>query len=261
MAGNNHPVDILFAELDRSFANYQLKHVIAVPRLASSRIRYTAFFPGGDGLWKEPPEWQRPDLPVGGIMVLGQDFGNWDDFEKSRDRKQISLVGYNEDNKTWVGLNIILDRAEIPKFKCFFTNIYIGLREGSCKPTGRFPVPKNHNFFETCHVFFDFQVNVLKPKLILCLGSTPIQFLSRHVCGQPDWPQTATLSERVRNREIITDMKFMTCPAVTTVVVPLFHPCLWKANLGRAFKGEADCQENDIQRIKDAVRISKVLLT
>ena len=32
------------------------------------------FFPGGDGLWKAPGCRERPPLPPGGIMVLGNTF-------------------------------------------------------------------------------------------------------------------------------------------------------------------------------------------
>ena len=46
--------------------------VVAVPK----QIPGTSFFPGGSGLWRESTD-RIPQFPVGGVMVLGQDFDTY----------------------------------------------------------------------------------------------------------------------------------------------------------------------------------------
>jgi hypothetical protein len=43
-------------------------------------IAGTAFFPGGLGLWCDDPD-NLPPLPIGGVMVLGQDFNTKATYE------------------------------------------------------------------------------------------------------------------------------------------------------------------------------------
>ena len=64
----SHPVEQLFAHLAdiRPHGGGMVEIEHHLPGLG--------FFPGGDGLWKAPGCRERPPLPPGGIMVLGNTF-------------------------------------------------------------------------------------------------------------------------------------------------------------------------------------------
>ena len=47
-----------------------------------TRIEGTAFFPGGWGLWDTSPNVPLPPMPVGGIMVVGQDYHTVSGYER-----------------------------------------------------------------------------------------------------------------------------------------------------------------------------------
>lgn len=70
---------------------------------------------------------RRAPFPVGGVMVLGNDFG----CEDNPDPKNPGFIqcldrGF-EDPPTW-GIKEALRKAHIPGERCFFTNSYLGLR-------------------------------------------------------------------------------------------------------------------------------------
>jgi hypothetical protein len=133
----------------------------------NSRIEGTAFFPGGDGLYG------HKEFAKSEIMILGQDFDNEYNFEKSKKRKS------EDGNKTWSNLKKILGN-EIDMERCFFTNAIMGLREGDAKNTGRSKafLKKNGLFLDECRAFFIEQLKAQKPKLIIGLGAHIPVFLS-----------------------------------------------------------------------------------
>jgi hypothetical protein len=64
-----HPVDRLFAEMQERIGYYPEG---TVPVWA--RIRGTAFFPGGSGLWRATDSDRLPPMPEREVMVTGQDY-------------------------------------------------------------------------------------------------------------------------------------------------------------------------------------------
>jgi hypothetical protein len=75
-APGEHPVHRLFAEL--STLAYP-SSMLAVPQLLPG----TGFFPGGPGLWGITAENALPALPVGKVMIVGQDFDCEAGYQKS----------------------------------------------------------------------------------------------------------------------------------------------------------------------------------
>jgi hypothetical protein len=126
----------------------------------------TAFFPGGAGLWKLAKE-PIPDFPVYGVMVLGQDFHSEDGFWESF--RQGTEVSVTRTVPTWQQLLPLLEEAAIPLKQCFFTNAYMGLRQGSTT-TGPFPGARDAAFLERCRRFLLRQVEAQQPAMILALG-------------------------------------------------------------------------------------------
>lgn len=141
------------------------------------RLKGQGFFPGGDGLWRDNPvDTHRPPFPVGGIMIVGNDFGCLDNADpRSPGFLQCLTRGF-EDPPTWK-IKDTLVKAKLPTKQCFFTNSYLGLRTGT-KTTGASPGASNQGFKAICREFFRYQLSVQKPLMIVCLGHEPRRFVA-----------------------------------------------------------------------------------
>ena len=139
-------------------------------------IEGTAFFPGGLGLWMEEPD-RECDVPVGGCMVVGQDFNTVATYERAlQNRSEIGA------SPTWQVLRRLLARFNIRPESCFYTNAYMGLRVTGPE-TGRFCGARDKDFVNRCAIFFSRQLAVTRPKLILMLGMEPLRMLGPRVFG------------------------------------------------------------------------------
>ena len=167
-----HPVDYLFERLaDWTYP----PGVVPVPQ---KKIPGTAFFPGGYGLWRERPGANLPPMPLGKVMVLGQDFNNERGYSKALQ------VGHELDIPTWRGagrgrglLGLLRD-ANISPRDCFFTNAYMGLRPDESNNTGPFPGGTAKGFVERCQSFLQEQIAVQQPRLLLVLGLEVVRFIA-----------------------------------------------------------------------------------
>lgn len=202
------------------------KGVLELPK----PIQGTAFFPGGDGLYKE----LGPLIfPVAGIMVLGHDFHSEDGYKRS-----FKLGGERLTDPTWRNLLLLLREAQIPLNDCFFTNFYVGLREGTAT-TGVFPGAKDKAFVARCQSFFLKQVEVQRPKVILTLGGH-VPSLIAPLAPQLDvWKGVKKLKDiDAKEAAVVHGVQFWDAlPSVT--VAALTHPSLRHANVGRReYQGE-----------------------
>ena len=127
-------------------------------------IAGTAFFPGGFGLWNPARTSPPPGLPVGGIMVLGHDFHSEAGYEAS-----LAAGAEPASQPTWRALIEWFEAVGIDPTTCFFTNVYMGLRQGAAT-TGRFPGASDAAFVERCRTFLRQQLEVQRPRLVLTLG-------------------------------------------------------------------------------------------
>jgi hypothetical protein len=135
------------------------------------------FFPGGDGLWREhPKETGAPGFPYRGVMIVGNDFGLADnDDPRSPGFDQCLEVGF-EDPPTW-GIKELIREARLPRESCFFTNAYLGLRaEGPIK--GPSPGLKDSRFLPVCRSFFEYQLEIQRPRLVVLLGHEVRKFVA-----------------------------------------------------------------------------------
>ncbi|MEO8053376.1 MAG: uracil-DNA glycosylase family protein, partial [Acidobacteriota bacterium] len=161
------PAELLWQKMSSTFPSSSFPEgVVKVPQA----IQGTAFFPGGYGVWLE--ENLRPPFPIGQIMVVGQDFNSVAAYDRARKAKTEVKI-----SRTWRALIGILDASGISRDRCFFTNVYMGLREEE-KETGRFPGAKDKEFVHRCVEFFKLQLEVARPKLILTLGLEPLRVLA-----------------------------------------------------------------------------------
>lgn len=197
----------------------------------------TAFFPGGYGLWlrKDSPTY---DIPTGQIMIVGQDFNS------VRIHEEALLNGTEVcTSATWRELLKILKATGISVNQCFFTNLYMGLRKGPPE-TGRFPGAKDKDFEERCLTFFNTQLEMARPKLIIVLGLEPFRVLAKKPFNLPvDSALRAPSNERVTWKNI----NLTECNKIyrgvklvhgSTTIVLLTHPSYYKRNVkNRNYKG------------------------
>lgn len=126
-------------------------------------IRGQSFFPGGNGH-------SGPNLPVGGIMFLGNYFDKVGGFVQSVKR------GY-EENLTWrcirsAMLNHLLEET------IWFSNYFMGVSDGT---TNIGPLKRAADFLayeEDCWGFLNLQVILQRPAVIAVLGRSVVQPLS-----------------------------------------------------------------------------------
>lgn len=126
------------------------------------------FFPGGDGLWRDPDALDRKSpyaFSIGGIMFLGNDFGVQEDFEKR--------IPYSYENPlTWKRLRRRIEISGVPGSRGFYTNAYLGLR-GDGSAIGKRPIkdPKDESSYnKLCADYLKFQIRTQRPRLIVALG-------------------------------------------------------------------------------------------
>jgi len=214
--------------------NKELKHLsISLERIVKSykdsgmkRIipeDIFGFFPYGNGL-----DVGVQKFPSGKIMVLGQDFGNQEYVSKlylkpdNGERKK--------ENPTWRNLITILDKSEIELSDCFFTNSIMGVRKKGENIMGKSPPFKSKNkngkeFIDYCYDFFVEQVNIQRPKLIICLGKYVYHFLKQKNDGLfRKFTATKNYKDLPMDSYLIKDVKFYKLDHFKTNIVLIVHP-------------------------------------
>ena len=185
-------------------------------------IAGTAFFPGGHGLYLEDGP---TAFPTGKVMVLGHDFHSEEQYEKSRARGMEDLNA-----PTWRNLLNLLKEVHLAPTECFFTNFFMGLREGKAT-TGMFPGRKDKDFVQRCQDFFLDQVAVQRPRTILVLGGQVPKLLAPLSGKLQAWGKADSLGSIDRaGAGLVRQVSFRSDTPPANFVV-LTHPSLRQANL------------------------------
>ncbi len=214
-----HPSCYLFEELSR-VCPYP-SGVTAVPR----QILGTSFFPGGTGLWHDG-SLDIPSFPIGGVMVLGHDFHSVAGYKQS-----LLRGAENMKSSTWRHLLPFLSQVPIPLRHCFFTNAYMGLREGTAT-TGVFPGANSPDFVKRCQEFLLLQIATQQPSLILALGKYVPIFLAPLSLRLAPWARAASFSERDSlGLALVDDVLFEVPKAHPCVVASIVHPSFRPSNV------------------------------
>lgn len=246
MSEGQHPVSLLFEKL-RTVEPYP-RGVVPVPE----RLPGTAFFPGGMGLWhtQDAP----PPMPVGGVMVLGHDF-----YSEAGFRRFVAKRGESTRGPTWRNLLALLARVGVGTERCFFTNAYMGLREGS-QNTGRFPGARDPGFVERCRAFLGEQILAQEPRLILTLGSHVPAVIAPLSEDLAPWLRATSLKALDEAECPLIPAAFF--PSVSghgATVAALVHPSIrWASVLRRRYSGLAG-DAAEVAILKDALRSSGIL--
>jgi hypothetical protein len=161
MRADEHPVYYFWELLDQLVDDAYPPGVLRVPE----KLPGTWAFSSGSGL-----VWRRgtpcPDFPVGGVMFIGHNLRSYDKWKES--------LGHWGDPdyptmRYWQKIYPLLKQGGIPASRAFFTNAYVGLKEGNIS-TGDFPGSTDPCFCRWCASFLLKQIEVMKPSLVAVLG-------------------------------------------------------------------------------------------
>jgi hypothetical protein len=152
------------------------------------------FFPGGTGMCV-----RNAPFPVGGVMVLGHNYGNDLDFSRSVQSWETSW--HDSIGPTCRNTHIALRRWSIDPATCFFTNFYPGYvtrRDEDGRPfnVGPHPHAGDVAFVRASREFFVRQVQAQRPRAVLVLGAQVPPLLAPlhpRLSAWAPWPGFAAL--------------------------------------------------------------------
>lgn len=206
-------------------------------------MELTAFFPGGTGLWLEESSEIIPD-----ILVLGHDFSTVLEYEKMVDRMQNDING-----PTWREIRKLFKISEIDLNRCFFSNVYMGLRDVKSM-TGTFPGSKDKEYVARNQLYLKLQIDTLKPKVIITLGkpaSINLSMLSKEL--REIWSDGQALS--IPNNGFKSEVMIHNHPYVC---VALEHPSMRNQNVKRRrFENKSGhyCgSEAEVEMLREALK-------
>lgn len=240
-----HPVDSLFRMLP-SVEPYG-SGMVEVP----SRLKGLAFFPGGDGLWKEPGSTSRTELPIGKIMVIGNNFQCISNFAKL----EILSEEDPRQDKTWKFLLELFGEVGINRSDCFFTNAFIGLVEGD-DPTVTVTGMRDHGFLSRCREFMKAQIALLKPRLILGLGRKVPSFLAPLADLPKHWGKARTWRDIDDDEGPLSANVFFQGVDHPVRVACMLHPSLRKGNLQHRTYQTLTGAAAELTLLRDGLRLS-----
>lgn len=197
------------------------------------RTEKTAFFPVGNGTYNQSESDSEID-----ILVLGQDFGT-DEYTRS------ITDGNSEDatGPTWSNMIALFNHAGITPGRCFFSNVFMGLRTTD-KMTGIYPGYKDNKHKNQNLEFLRFQIATIKPRAIITLGKVPAEMLAQ--CTSPEL-------DLWNGDHLVRDVKLS--PELSCVCVSLVHPSMRKSNIGKRTYGELQGNEAEIEMLKTMLKI------
>lgn len=159
-----HPVEEFWTRL-QAFHEYP-SDVTPVPELLPG----TAAFAASAGLHRPSGSRQLPPFPFGGLLIIGHNLDSRSGYEERRQSgtSHGDVIAGTQTMSTWRGLYSLLDVAGVPLQQMFFTNVFVGLKEGAS--TGPFTNAWTPEFRSWCRDFLRHQVLTMRPRVTLVLG-------------------------------------------------------------------------------------------
>ena len=203
----------------------------------------TAFFAASAGLYRRAGSHRLPPFPFGGWMFVGHNLDAEGPF-RLRLESGHSHGDPARPMRTWQNLYKLLATAGVDPRECFFTNAYVGLKEGD-DPTGRFPGSGDAAFRQWCAEFLMEQVAVMRSRVVATLGVDAARFLSSLFPGLQDWdrPRLPPSQPRIA---VVQNHQFG--------VVALVHPSAHHVSLHRRSYDEATGLEAEAALLVAATR-------
>lgn len=147
-------------------------------------------------LWKERTNLVFGDgNPNAKVMLVGEAPGFYED------REGIPFVG-----AAGKFLNKLLEIVSLKREDVYIANIL------KCRPPkNRDPLPEE---IEACSPFLDKQIEIIKPKIIICLG----RFASKYILNRFGFPHVESIS-RIHGKVFVSNTPFGILR-----IVPMYHP-------------------------------------
>ena len=236
-------ITALYASLDDYVHDYPVHAVDRLPAFALG----TAFFPVGTGLWRP-----QDALPRDPIAIVAHVF----------DAPSVAYAlgpGCGSErfagNRTWQGLQRLLDGAGISIEDCWLTNALMGVKVGP--PCGN--VAAGVRYRQACARFLGAQIEAVRPRVIATLGSPAMRMLRAASDDlQERWLGFETLAALDRTQppaSVQHDVRFGA--HVVRRVVALSHTCSWASR--RTYRNERGARA-DAALLHDAVASLQVSL-
>jgi hypothetical protein len=222
--------------------------VVEVPEAISG----LAFFPGGYGLYGAQKGRALPEFPKGGIMVLGHDFHSKAGYDESRCRG-----GERVEMPTWRNLLELFDAVGVPLGRCFFTNLYMGLRQGTAT-TGRFPGARDAAFVMHCKAFLLEQIRAQRPTLVLTLGVNVPPVLGALSPELASWARKRGLKHLDAAGPVKKGVTFTGVDDFRTTVVALIHPCMRHGSLRHRRYGGKEGADAELAMLREGLAEARV---
>lgn len=199
---------------------------------------FTAFFPGGNGVWDEV---ESDTVPT--IMVLGHDFST-----ESKFREMLEGLANDIDSSTWRNMINLFAEASISLEDCFFTNVFMGLRQTESM-VGEFPGFKDKDFIDRNLRFLETQIKLLQPRCIITLGKYASELLASKTEDLASWRNWAVLKTPDIGlvRDVSVSGHRCNCVAIE-------HPSMRNSNVKRRKYKEFKGNEAEIEMLIAALK-------
>lgn len=185
-------------------------------------------------------------------MVLGHDFHSEAGYSAS-----VQLGGERLSMPTWHNLLALFEQASVPLASCFFTNFYMGLREGG-GATGPSPGAGDSVFVEHCSSFLIEQIRAQRPALILTLGRYVLPALAKHSPKLACWSGVSGFKDVDARGPVQYEVQFPGIDAYARTTVALIHPSLRLASLRhRRYEGSVGA-DAEIRMLASALRAANL---
>ena len=161
-------------------------------------------------------------------MVLGNS------FQCTANHPALLVQGEEDRQKdaTWRNLLTFLATLGIDPGGCFFTNAHIGLVEGA-EATRIVPAMSDPGYVGRCRTFFLHQIAILRPRLILALGTKVPPFLAPLSPQTAIWNKTKTWAEIDAEEGGLVEAAMFPGFSGAVTIVCLLHPSYRGPNLRR----------------------------
>lgn len=238
-------VDTLLHSIDAISADvYAASGMVRVG--PEQRVPGHAFLPVGRG--------HAPGVafPHGGVMVLGQDFGN------ERDLDAVVAAGEETDTiPTWREIGKALTASDIPRDACWRTNYVMGVRRGrDSNCNGRSPALRRGDLRRACRDLFALQLRAQEPCALIVLGThVPVALATDFPRAFGAWTGRSfalrDAADGAAMRDV--DVEGVTLP----LVVSILHPSLRGPNLSKrqyvGYRG-TEAELSLMRLVRDAAR-------
>ena len=192
------------------------------------------------------------DLPVQGIMILGNNFDNRNGYERAM--KRGTELADPVTNPTWKNLLSLLQQVKISIEECFFTNAFMGITDSK----SNLGVHEGHSdppFCSGCRKIFLHSLELQRPRLLITLGLPALKFVVS-LSGEHDavqWARSWSSIDASPRKEIRIPEY-----SKPVAIAPLVHPSYRDLNVKRRKCGKFEGEKAERVMLIEAIERTHV---